>query len=112
MQRGSASDGEERVATLLADGPALLLSLPLWLWWAVWRGGYPTTVWAPGLLYLAALAALLAWAVPRPPLGRTRATALVALVALAAWSALSLLWAPDRGLAWDAAGRTWLLVAA
>src|SRR5215207_10109961 len=112
MRGRAASDTTGRVAALLADGPALLLSIPLWIWWAVWRGGYPTTVWAPGLLYLAALAALLAWFVPRPPLGRARSIALAALLGLTAWSALSLLWAPDRGLAWATAGRQWLLVAA
>jgi len=102
----------QRAGALLAEGPALLLSVPLWIWWACWRGAYPTTVWVPGLVYLTLVVLLLAFTVPRPPLRGARAVALAGLVALAAWSSLSLLWADEKGFAWLAAERAWLAVAA
>lgn len=101
-----------RAGTMLAEGPALLLSVPLWIWWACWRGAYPATVWAPGLAYLALVAVMLAFSVPRPPLRGARAIALGGLLALAAWSSLSLLWADEKGFAWEAAERAWLAAAA
>lgn len=102
----------ERAGALLAEGPGLLLSVPLWIWWACWRGAYPTTVWVPGLAYLTLVVLLLVFTVPRPPLRGARAAALAGLVALAAWSSLSLLWADEKGFAWLAAERAWLAVAA
>ncbi|MFN8174375.1 MAG: O-antigen ligase family protein [Solirubrobacteraceae bacterium] len=101
-----------RAGALLAEGPALLLSIPLWIWWACWKGAFPATVWIPGLAYLAVVAVMLAVAVPRPPLSGARAVALAGLLALAAWSSASLLWADEGGFAWEGAGRAWLAVAA
>ncbi len=108
----SATGGRARAGALIAEGPALLLSVPLWVWWACWRGAYPATVWVPGLAYLALVAVLLAVLVPRPPLRGARAVALAGILALAAWSSLSLLWADEKGFAWEGAGRTWLAAAA
>lgn len=90
---------------VVADDLGLLLTLPLWLWWAAVDGGYPVTVFAGGLLYLVAAAGLLA--VSRPPV-LPRGPALVALLALAGLAVLafcSILWADDRGLAWTSASR-------
>lgn len=99
------------VTSLLAEGPALLGLVPLWAWWAVWRGGEPVTVWAPGLAYLAVVIVLLA-RVERPALSGTRAVAVGALLALGAWSTLSIAWAADQGAAVTAAGRLWVVVLA
>ncbi|HEV2815346.1 MAG TPA: hypothetical protein VGW10_18970, partial [Solirubrobacteraceae bacterium] len=88
-----------------ADAP-IALAVPLWVWWSVWEGGYPVTVWVPGLLYLVAVCVLLWRALPRPPLTGARRWALVAAGLLTAFTALSVLWADDRGLAWTTAART------
>ena len=100
--------GRARVAGLIGGGAGLLLALPVWLWWAIWRGAFPTTVWAPGLVYLAAAAVVLAVALPAARPRGARAIALAALAAYAAFSALSMLWASDAGAAWAGAGRATL----
>ncbi|MBS1868209.1 MAG: O-antigen ligase family protein [Actinobacteria bacterium] len=107
IRRAAAAAG-----ALLADGPALLLAIPLWVWWATWDGGYPVTVWAPGLAYLALAALLLARFARPAALDRPRLVALAGLAALAAWSTLSLLWADDTDFASSGALRLWLLLAA
>ncbi len=103
--RAAAARLEPRDAGLLA-------AVPLWLWWAVWQGGSPVSVWAVGLVYLAVAGALLAALVPRPPLGRPALWALAAALGLLAWSCASIAWADDRGLAWIACARLGLVVAA
>jgi hypothetical protein len=85
--------------------PALLLALPLWIWWAVAGGGYATQDWAAGLWWLAGVAVLLAWVGRASPPSRPARVALLAAFALVAWSALSVIWAADQGAAWEAAER-------
>ncbi len=94
-----------RAAELLHDGAGLLLTVPLWVWWACWRGALPTTVWAPGVIYLAAVVVVLAFARPPERPRGARLGALVALVLLAALAGLSMLWAADPGAAWVGAER-------
>lgn len=101
----------DRLASLLVDGAGLLLAVPLWAWWAVWKGGYPAAVFLPGIVYLAAAVAVL-WAfAPRPRLSRPAAAALAALTALTLWTLASVIWADDRGAAEVVSGRTVLLLA-
>jgi hypothetical protein len=100
-----AARRERAAVTLLLDGAGLLLVLPLWFWWAVWRGAFPTTVWAPGLVYLACVAIVLAFALPTRPVRGVRAVALAAIVLLAAFAALSMLWSANPGGAWLGAER-------
>jgi len=83
----------------------LLIAAPLWVWWAVWKGGYPAAVFLPGVVYLALAAVVLHAFVPRPRLKGPAAWALVALAALTAWSLASLLWADDKGAAEIATAR-------
>ena len=97
-----------RVTELAVGGAGLLLALPLWIWWAAWRGGFPTTVWAPGLVYLGAAAVVLAVALPATRPRGARAVALAAVAGYALLSALSMLWASDAGAAWTGAGRATL----
>jgi hypothetical protein len=106
-----AAVGRDGVVSLAAGGTALLGQAPLWIWWALWRGGEPLVVWAPALGYLAVLGALLALT-PRPALRGSRAVAAAALTAFAAWNTLSLTWAVDEGAAVNAAGRLWVVVLA
>ena len=92
----------------MLGGGGLLPALPLWLWWAVWEGGYPASVFLPGLLYLLAAGAVLAVNAPRARPRRPVLLALAALAALTVWTWASIAWADDRGMAWLAAERTTL----
>jgi len=84
---------------LALGGAGLLAAVPLWVWWASWKGGYPPSVFLAGIGYLALAAVALHMFAPRPPIRRAAAWALAALAALSAWTILSLVWAPDRGAA-------------
>jgi tetratricopeptide (TPR) repeat protein len=99
------------VAETLLGGAGLLLALPLWTWWAVWKGGYPAAVFLPGIAYLALAVLLLHLWAPRPRLSGPLAVALAALAALVVWSLASLLWADDRGAAEIATARQALFLA-
>lgn len=108
---GSAPRRGDRLAAFLVEGAGLMLAVPIWLWWAVWKGGYPAAVFMPGIVYLAAAAAVLHAFAPRPRLAGPPAWALAALAALAVWTLASLLWADDRGAGEIAAARQILLLA-
>jgi O-antigen ligase len=95
---------------LALDGAGLLAAVPLWLWWASWKGGYPPSVFLAGIGYLALAAIALQMFAPRPPLRRAAAWALVALTAFSAWTVLSLAWAPDGGAAEVTASRQLLFI--
>ena len=92
-----------------ASVPALG-AVVLFIVWATDQAGYPVTHWAPGgMIVLALLAVAVVFVGVRvaelpPALG-------VALGALSAYTALSyasILWANDRGVAWEGANRTLL----
>jgi O-antigen ligase len=93
-----------------AEGAGLLVALPLWVWWAVWKGGYPPTVFLAGIGYLALAMVALQLFAPRARLGGAAGWALAALAALSAWTFASMLWADDRGAAEIAAMRQILLL--
>lgn len=99
-------------ADVLAEGGGLLAAAPLWLWWAIAGGGYAPTVWIPGLLYLAAAAAVLAAYGRRRPLSWRTGAPLAALAVLFLLTATSLVWTADRGAAWIAGERMGLMLAA
>lgn len=106
--RGAVAD---RVAQILRSGGGLLVVAPLWIWWAVWEGGYPPAVFLPAIAYLAGGAAVLYLGVERRPLAGALKWAVVAVLAFAAWSLASIVWADDRGAAEVAAGRQVLFAA-
>ena len=100
-----------RSGELAIEGAALFVMVPLWLWWATWKGGYPPAVFLVGIGYLAlATVALLLFA-PRSRLGGAPASALAALAALTAWMLASMLWADDRGAVEVTAARQVVLLA-
>ncbi len=100
-----------RFGELAVEGAGLLVAVPLWVWWAVWKGGYPPAVFLVAIGYLALAAAAVYLFVPRPRLGGASAWALGALAALSAWTLASLLWADDQGAAEVASARQVLLLA-
>ena len=91
----------QRLAGAVLHGGGLLLAAPLWLWWALDRGGYLSPLWITGLVVLALATSVALLLVPatRAP-HRWAAVAAGALFAYAAISALSMLVASDRGQAW------------
>jgi hypothetical protein len=111
MQATTAPDRTGALGRLALEGGGLLLAAPLWLWWAVWKGGYEPSIFLPAIAYLAFAALVLHLWAPRPPLSRPVAVALAGLGALSVWSVLSLIWADDGGAAEIAAGRQVLLLA-
>jgi tetratricopeptide (TPR) repeat protein len=108
--KDSVSPASAWAPTVLVGG----LPLGFFLLWGAADGGYPATVWYPGALALVALVALLVGLTPQ--LVRTLSwPALVALASFTAftvWTGLSIVWATDKGEAWDAANRTLLYLAA
>lgn len=101
-----------RAAELVREGGGLILVLPLAVWWAVVDGGYRPSLFLAGELYLAGAIAVAAFGLPRSPVSGARAVALAAAAALTAWTALSVLWADDRGAAWLSAERAALYLMA
>lgn len=105
--------GVSRPTSLLSAAPAALPALLATLVFSVWatsEAGYLTKDWYPGALFLVALLAVIAGAVPlrMAAVPRPVLVALGFLAAYTAWSFLSLLWADDGGEAWDGANRTLL----
>jgi tetratricopeptide (TPR) repeat protein len=105
--------GVTRPTSLLSAAPAALPALLATLVFSVWatsEAGYLTADWYPGALFLVALLAVTAGAVPLrlAEVPRPVLLALGFLAAFTAWSFLSLLWADDGGEAWDGANRTLL----
>ncbi len=99
-----------RSGDLAVEGAGLLIAVPLWLWWAVWKGGYPPSVFLAGIGYLALAVVALQLFAPRPRLDARAGWSLGALSVLCAWTLASLLWADDRGAAEIAAAREILLL--
>lgn len=102
-----------RSTRLLAAAPAALpalLAAVVFSLWATSEAGYLTADWYPGALFLVALLAVTAGAVPirLADVPRPVLLALGFLAAFTAWSFLTLLWADDGGEAWDGANRTLL----
>lgn len=95
----------------MLESAGLLAAAPLWIWWAVWKGGYPPAIFLAGIGYLALAALALRLFAAQPKLDRA-AWPLIALAALTAWTLLSLLWADDRGAAETTAARQVLLLGA
>jgi tetratricopeptide (TPR) repeat protein len=90
------------VAPELAPG---LLAVGLFIAWAAAGGGFDPSAQYPGSLFLAGLLAVILITMrsrlPRLPTATIAALAL--LGAFAAWSFLSIIWAGDKGIAWDGA---------
>jgi O-antigen ligase len=105
--------GVTRPTSFLSAAPAALPALLATVVFSVWatrEAGYLTTDWYPGALFLVALLAVTAGAVPQrlSTIPRPVKLALGLLAGFTAWSFLSILWADDRGEAWDGANRTLL----
>ncbi len=97
-----------RPRELLAESPSLpllLVAVGVVVWVGASDGGFDATTWYPGAALMLALVAVGLLALPRPRLSRAAAVAVGLLVAYGLWCGLSIAWADQQGVAWDAANR-------
>lgn len=82
-------------------------------WWAADEGGYSISRWAPGAAAVLVLLGIALVVIPNDWAGVPRPVRIAtgALAAFTAWSFLSMLWAGDRGAAWEGSQRTLLYLA-
>jgi tetratricopeptide (TPR) repeat protein len=100
-----------RAATIVEASPGLVpcgIAVAVLLWLAGDEGGFRGTTWMPTLLLLLAVLFVCLVALPRPQPSRAALVAVLLLTAYGAWSLLSILWAGQEELAWDAGNRTLL----
>jgi tetratricopeptide (TPR) repeat protein len=100
-----------RAATIVEGSPGLVpcgIAVAVLLWLAGDEGGFRGTTWMPTLLLLLAVLFVCLVALPRPQPSRAALLAVLLLTAYGAWALLSLLWAGQEELAWDAGNRTLL----
>ncbi|MCW2968314.1 MAG: hypothetical protein JWM71_2086 [Solirubrobacteraceae bacterium] len=78
------------------------------------HGGYASSSWYPGALFVLALTVVLLIAVPMPASARWRENRWIlwALALFAVWCFCSVLWSSSPGMAWDGANRTLMYVLA
>jgi tetratricopeptide (TPR) repeat protein len=100
-----------RVATIVERSPGVVpsaVAVAVLLWFAGDEGGFRGTTWMPGMLVLLAVLFVCLLTLPRPTPSRFALLGVVLLTAYAGWSLLSILWAGQEELAWDAGNRTLL----
>ena len=101
----------ERAAALVARSPGLVPSLAAFavlLWFAADEGGFKGTTWMPATLLLGVLLIACLALLPRPRPARLALAAILLLAGYGAFCLLSMLWAEQPELAWDAGNRTLL----
>jgi hypothetical protein len=100
-----------RVAGLLEGSPGVVpcaLALGVLIWFAGDEGGFRKVTWMPATLLLAVVLLVCLATLPRPRPGRLALAAVLLLAAYAGFCLLSMLWAGQEELAWDAGNRTLL----
>jgi len=101
-----------RAAALAARSPGLVPSLAAFsvlLWFAADEGGFRGTTWMPATLLLGAVLVACLALLPRPRPARLALAAILVLAGYGAFCLVSMLWAEQPELAWDAGNRTLLL---
>jgi tetratricopeptide (TPR) repeat protein len=100
-----------RIATVIERSPGAVpsgIALAVLLWFAGDEGGFRGTTWMPGLLLLLAVLFVCLVALPRPTPSRAALLGVLLLTGYGLWSLLSITWAGQEELAWDAGNRTLL----
>jgi tetratricopeptide (TPR) repeat protein len=103
--------GRTRAAAIIEQNPGLVptgLTVGVLLWFAGDEGGFRGTTSMPATLLLAAVLFVCLIGLPRPRPSRPALVAVLLLTGYALWSLLSVLWAGQEDLAWDAGNRTLL----
>ena len=103
--------GRGRAAVVVERNPGLvpsLLAFCVLLWFAADEGGFRGTTWMPASVLLGALLVVCLAALPRPRPTRPALAAMLLLGGYGTFCLLSMLWADQPELAWDAGNRTLL----
>jgi Tetratricopeptide repeat/O-Antigen ligase len=106
-----AASRRSRVADLLGESPGIVpstVALGVLVWFAGDEGGFRDVTWMPATLLLAAVLVVCLATLPRPQPGRLALAAVLLLTAYGCFCLLSILWAGQEELAWDAGNRTLL----
>src|SRR5215213_1765005 len=111
MTTATLGGSRARAATIVERSPGVVpcgIALLVLLWFGGDEGGFRGTTWMPALLLLLAVLFVCLVALPRPRPARPALLAVLLLGAYGVWSLLSVLWAGQEELAWDAGNRTLL----
>jgi hypothetical protein len=111
MATATLGTGRTRAAAIIEQNPGLVptgVTCAVLLWFAGDEGGFRDTTSMPATLLLVALLFVCLIALPRPQPSRAALLAVLLLAGYAAWTLLSILWAGQEDLAWDAGNRTLL----
>ena len=111
MATATLGTSRARAATILERSPGLVPSAfvcGVLLWFAGDEGGFRGTTWMPASLLLLAVLFVCLAALPRPHPSRAALTAVLLLAGYGVWGLVSILWAGQEELAWDAGNRTLL----
>src|SRR5919107_39578 len=111
MTTAAPGSSRARIATVVEENPGAFPSgtaCAVLLWFAGDEGGFHETTWMPALLLLLAVLFVCLVALPRPTPSRAALLAVLLLGGYGLWSLLSILWAGQEELAWDAGNRTLL----
>src|SRR5215213_117112 len=111
MTTAALGSSRARIATVVEQNPGALpsgIAVAVLLWFAGDEGGFHETTWMPGLLLLLAVLFVCLIALPRPTPSRAALLAVLLLGGYGLWSLLSIVWAGQQQLAWDAGNRTLL----
>ncbi|MEA2418567.1 MAG: hypothetical protein QOE60_773 [Thermoleophilaceae bacterium] len=111
MATATLGTSRARAATILGRSPGLVpagITCGVLLWFAGDEGGFRGTTWMPASLFLAAVLLVCLVALPRPQPSRAALLAVLLLAGYGVWSLMSVLWAGQQELAWDAGNRTLL----
>jgi tetratricopeptide (TPR) repeat protein len=103
--------GRGRAAVVVKRNPGLvpsLLAFCVLLWFAADEGGFRGTTWMPATVLLGAVLVICLAALPRPRPARPALAAMLLLGGYGTFCLLSMLWAGQPELAWDAGNRTLL----
>ena len=109
-RRGSPR-ARSRFAELVEGSPGVVpctVALGVLVWFAGDEGGFRKVTWMPATLLLAVVLLVCLAVLPRPRPGRLALAAVLLLTAYGGFCLLSMLWAGQEELAWDAGNRTLL----
>lgn len=111
MATATLGTSRARAATIIGRNPGVVpagIACAVLLWLAGDEGGFRGTTWMPALLLLTTVLLVCLAALPRPRPSRAALLAVLLLTGYGLWSLLSVLWAGQEELAWDAGNRTLL----
>ena len=111
MSATAEASARTRVAELLEGSPGVVpctVALGVLVWFAGEEGGFRKVTWMPATLLLAVVLLVCLAVLPRPRPARLALAAVLLLAAYGGFCLLSMLWAGQEELAWDAGNRTLL----